>query len=69
MPLENNNSSSNLDGEAVASLSVSGAGLFQGVEHFENQASLLDKLKAVHLHVLASEKWNASRLNSCHKYV
>ncbi|XVF10036.1 hypothetical protein REPUB_Repub07fG0149200 [Reevesia pubescens] len=69
MPLENNHSSSNLDGEAVASLSLSesGAGLFQRVEHSGNQASLLEKLKAVHLHVLASEQWNASRLRLCHK--
>ena len=28
----------------------------------------LDKLKAVLLHVLASEQWNASRLKMCHRY-
>ncbi|XWS37959.1 hypothetical protein CRYUN_Cryun19dG0089700 [Craigia yunnanensis] len=67
MPLENNHSSSDPDGEAVASLSELGAGLFQSVEHSVNQASLLDKLKAVHLHVLASEQWNASRLKLSHK--
>ncbi|XVF12639.1 hypothetical protein REPUB_Repub08aG0136300 [Reevesia pubescens] len=67
LPLENDHSSSDLDGKAVASLSESGAGVFQWVEHSVNQASLLDKLKAVHLHVLASEQLNASRLKLCHK--
>ncbi|XP_022736957.1 plastidial pyruvate kinase 4, chloroplastic [Durio zibethinus] len=67
MPLENNHSSSDLDEEAVSSLSESGAGLFQRVEDSVSQSSLLEKLKAVHLHVLASEQWNASRLKLCHK--
>ncbi|KAL2550662.1 Plastidial pyruvate kinase 4 [Forsythia ovata] len=31
-----------------------------------NQESLLDKLKAIQLHVLAMEQWNASRLKMCH---
>ncbi|XP_077226998.1 pyruvate kinase family protein isoform X2 [Tasmannia lanceolata] len=31
------------------------------------QGDLLDKLKAVHLHVLALEQWNASRLKMCHR--
>lgn len=30
-----------------------------------NQGNLLDKLKAVHLHLLAMEQWNASRLRLC----
>lgn len=34
-----------------------------------NQGNLLDKLKAVHLHILAMEQWNASRLKMCHRYV
>lgn len=31
--------------------------------------SLLDQLKAIHLHILASEQWHASRLSSCHRYI
>lgn len=34
-----------------------------------SQGNLLDKLKAVHLHILAMEQWNASRLKMCHRYV
>lgn len=30
--------------------------------------SLLEKLKAVHLHLLAAEHWNASHLKLCHRY-
>lgn len=33
-----------------------------------NYQVCLDKLKAIYLHVLASEQWNASRLNICHRY-
>ncbi|XP_039124516.1 plastidial pyruvate kinase 4, chloroplastic isoform X1 [Dioscorea cayenensis subsp. rotundata] len=32
-----------------------------------NYQVCLDKLKAIYLHVLASEQWNASRLNICHR--
>ncbi|KAL7613189.1 hypothetical protein Lser_V15G09561 [Lactuca serriola] len=32
-----------------------------------NQGNLLDKLKAVHMHALAMEQWNASRLKLCHR--
>lgn len=32
-----------------------------------SQGNLLDKLKAVHLHILAMEQWNASRLKMCHR--
>ncbi|KAK4853328.1 hypothetical protein QYF36_007304 [Acer negundo] len=39
----------------------------QSVENVRNQGSLLDKLKAVHLHVLASEQWNTSRLKFCQR--
>ncbi|XP_021300591.1 plastidial pyruvate kinase 4, chloroplastic [Herrania umbratica] len=67
MPLENYNSSCHVDGEAVDSLSKSEAGFFQRVEHLGNQASVLDKLRAVYLHVLASEQWNASRLKLSRK--
>lgn len=34
-----------------------------------NQGNLLDKLKAVHMHALAMEQWNASRLKLCHRYI
>ncbi|KAK8530678.1 hypothetical protein V6N13_030626 [Hibiscus sabdariffa] len=67
MPSENDYSSSELHEEAVDSLPESGSGVFQMVEHSANLASLLEKLKAVLLHVLASEQWNASRLKLCHK--
>lgn len=66
VPLENNYSSNDLDEEAAGSLPESGSGVFQMAEHSVNLASLLDKLKALHLHVLASEQWNASRLKLCH---
>ncbi|KAK8583463.1 hypothetical protein V6N12_067737 [Hibiscus sabdariffa] len=69
MPSESNYSSSDLSEDAVDSRQESGSGVFQFqvIEHSVNLASLLDKLKAVHLHVLASEQWNASRLELCHK--
>ncbi|XP_010545912.1 PREDICTED: plastidial pyruvate kinase 4, chloroplastic [Tarenaya hassleriana] len=31
----------------------------------DDQASVLDKLKALRFHILASEKWNSSQLNLC----
>ncbi|GMI63376.1 hypothetical protein like AT3G49160 [Hibiscus trionum] len=67
MPSESSYCSSDLYEEAVDSLQESGSGVFQVVEDTVNLASLLDKLKAVHLHVLASEQWNASTLKLCHK--
>lgn len=36
-------------------------------ENMGNQGNLLDKLKAVHLHVLAMEQWNSSRIKLCHR--
>ncbi|KAI3965987.1 hypothetical protein MKX01_010944 [Papaver californicum] len=32
-----------------------------------NRGNLLDRLKAVHLHISASEKWNLSRIELCHR--
>ncbi|KAL1552761.1 pyruvate kinase [Salvia divinorum] len=32
-----------------------------------DQVTILDKLKAVHLHILAMEQWNVSRLKICHQ--
>ncbi|KAA8533628.1 hypothetical protein F0562_030938 [Nyssa sinensis] len=60
-------SSKDLEKEDVASLSCSAANLPQSAEILGNQGNLLDKLKAVHLHVLAMEQWNASRLKLCHR--
>ena len=54
--------------EVVAVLSQSGSGFYQNAVDMENQGNLLDKLKAVQLHVLAMEQWNASRIKLCHRY-
>lgn len=65
-----NNESSKDPGEAVVtSLLYSGADCDISPEDLGNQGNLLDKLKAVHLHVLAMEQWNASRLKLCHRFV
>lgn len=32
-----------------------------------NLESILDKMKAIHLHVLAMERWNSARLKMCHR--
>ncbi|KAI3800224.1 hypothetical protein L1987_35535 [Smallanthus sonchifolius] len=32
-----------------------------------NHGNLLDKLKAIHMHALAMEQWNASRIKQCHR--
>ncbi|CAK9187734.1 unnamed protein product [Ilex paraguariensis] len=53
--------------EAVAVLLHSGADLPQGAQTLENKENLLDKLKAMQLHVLAIEQWNASRLQLCQR--
>ncbi|CAL5367526.1 unnamed protein product [Camellia sinensis] len=64
---ENNGNFKDPGDEVVASLSQLGSGLSQNAVSLENQADLLDKLKAVELHVLAMEQWNASRLKLCHR--
>lgn len=38
------------------------------LEYPLNYEVCLGKLRAVYLHVLAAEQWNASRLNKCHRY-
>lgn len=43
-----------------------GLGLSQNVVNLQNQGDLLDKLRAIQLHLLAMEQWNASRLKLCH---
>ncbi|KAH6822229.1 pyruvate kinase family protein [Perilla frutescens var. hirtella] len=51
----------------AASRMQSSADLQQIVEKQGNQVTILEKLKAVHLHILAMEQWNASRLKMCHR--
>lgn len=55
--------------EVVTSILCSGADLNFKAENLGNQDKLFDKLKAVHLHILAMEQWNASRLKLCHRFV
>ena len=65
---ENDENCKYSDVEVIATVSGSEDGLSRSVENVRNQGSLLDKLKAIHLHVLASEQWNTSRLKLCHRY-
>ncbi|EEF48975.1 pyruvate kinase, putative [Ricinus communis] len=66
LPLEDDETSSVSEDARVVS-SVSEASLAHTVELLGRQGSLLDKLKAIKLHILASEQWNASKLQLCHK--
>ncbi|KAH9646472.1 Plastidial pyruvate kinase 4 [Citrus sinensis] len=66
--LDNNASSKYSDVEVVASISCLEDDISQSIENLKSQGSILDKLKAVHLHLLASERWNASRLKLCHRH-
>ncbi|GFS32172.1 pyruvate kinase family protein [Actinidia rufa] len=43
------------------------SGFYQNAVNLGNRGDLLDKLKAVQLHVLAMEQWNASRIKLCHR--
>nr|POF10990.1 plastidial pyruvate kinase 4, chloroplastic [Quercus suber] len=63
---KNNRRSKDPDVEAAASSSQSQANFCPNSEQ-RSQGTLLDKLKAVHFHVLASEQWNASLLKLCHR--
>ncbi|XP_047341874.1 plastidial pyruvate kinase 4, chloroplastic [Impatiens glandulifera] len=51
--------------DIVASLSNKGPNLGSNNEKPVILVNLLDKLKAVHMHILAMEKWNASQLKLC----
>lgn len=51
----------------AASKMQSSIDLQQIAEKPGNQVTILDKLKAVHLHILAMEQWNASRVKMCHR--
>ncbi|XP_011076014.1 plastidial pyruvate kinase 4, chloroplastic [Sesamum indicum] len=53
--------------ETAASLVQSSTELQATVAKLGNQENLLDKLKAVQLHILAMEQWNASRIKTCHR--
>ncbi|XP_010266495.1 PREDICTED: plastidial pyruvate kinase 4, chloroplastic [Nelumbo nucifera] len=53
--------------ETVASTIESEMNLPECAENPVNQGNLLDKLKALHLHVLAMEQWNACWLKLCHR--
>ena len=68
MHLENKDGSRDPEVE-VSSITLSEAYLSQSAEMLGNQGNLLDKLKAVHLHILAMEQWNASRIQLCHRYI
>ncbi|KAF5743464.1 Pyruvate kinase family protein isoform 1 [Tripterygium wilfordii] len=68
MPLEDTDTdSSNYSDGEIVSTSHSAADVFPTVDHLGNQETLLAKLKAVYLHVLASEQWNVSRLELCNR--
>ncbi|KAJ7965376.1 Pyruvate kinase [Quillaja saponaria] len=67
IPSENDESNKNPNMESGASVLHAEAALSPPAGYWGNCETLLDKLKAVHLHVLASEQWNASRLKLCHR--
>ncbi|KAL3653612.1 hypothetical protein CASFOL_003293 [Castilleja foliolosa] len=53
--------------QSSVSVMQSDTDLQPSVAELGNQESVLDKLKAVHLHILAMEQWNTSRLKLCHQ--
>ncbi|KAF5771440.1 putative pyruvate kinase [Helianthus annuus] len=53
--------------ESVASSLYLSEDHSQHAKILENHGNLLDKLKAIHMHALAMEQWNASRLKQCHR--
>lgn len=65
---KNNENSEHKDVDVVASVSSSEEDLSQCLEEMRKLGSLHEKLKAIRLHVLASEQWNSSRLKLCHRY-
>ncbi|KAE8077868.1 hypothetical protein FH972_016387 [Carpinus fangiana] len=66
---DHNDHSKDPDVVALASSLSSQPYFYPSSEQPGNRGSLLDKLKAVLLHVLASEQCNASRLELCHRYI
>lgn len=59
---------SNPGDEVVSLLSQSLSGFSQSSFDVGNLGSLLDKLKAILLHVLLMEQWNDSRIKLSHRY-
>ncbi|KAL7003585.1 pyruvate kinase [Sarracenia purpurea var. burkii] len=53
--------------EVVAVASQPGSVFSQNSVDLGNEGNVLDKLKAIQLHVLAMEQWNASRIKLCHR--
>lgn len=66
---QTNQSSKDAREAVTSSLLYSGSECVLSGRNLKNHGNLLDKLKAVHLHVLAMEQWNASRLKLCHRCV
>ncbi|GJT38640.1 plastidial pyruvate kinase 4, chloroplastic [Tanacetum coccineum] len=56
-----------LEKEIVASSLYPTEDYSQHTQIMGNHGNLLDKLKAVHMHALAMEQWNASLLKLCHR--
>ncbi|XP_024025744.1 plastidial pyruvate kinase 4, chloroplastic isoform X2 [Morus notabilis] len=67
LALGNNKSCKDADAEEDPSARYSRSDFSVNANHMVNRGELLDKLKAVHLHVLASEQWNASQIKLCHR--
>ncbi|KAL3574818.1 hypothetical protein D5086_022919 [Populus alba] len=67
VPFENDENLKGPDEEIVSSVLGTEVDLLRTVEHLGNKGSVVEKLKAVYLHVLASEQWNASQLKLCHR--
>ncbi|KAL8550766.1 hypothetical protein ACS0TY_000012 [Phlomoides rotata] len=55
--------------ERSATLMHSDIHLQPNTENHGNLETILDKMNAIHLHVLAMERWNAARLKMCHRYL
>ncbi|XP_044504588.1 plastidial pyruvate kinase 4, chloroplastic-like isoform X2 [Mangifera indica] len=63
---ENNECSEHQDVEGVTSPSSLEEDISQSAEDSRKQRNLLEKLKGIRLHVLASEQWNTLQLQLCH---
>lgn len=64
---KNVRNSNDSEKEVIASSLYLSENHSQHAQILGNQGNLLDKLKAVHMHALAMEQWNASRLKLCHR--
>jgi pyruvate kinase len=68
VPFENDENLKGPAEEIVSSVLGTEVDSLRTVEHLGSKGSVVEKLKAVYLHVLASEQWNASQLKLCHRY-